>query len=270
MTAVGLGIVGRKIGMSRFFSESGASIPVTVIASEPHRVIALRTASREGYDAVQVACGERRRVEFRLDGIDGAEALCSGAQFGVTIFSAGQKVDVSGRSKGKGFQGGIKRWNFSRQDATHGNSLSHRSNGSIGQCQTPGRVWKGKKMSGHMGDRNVTTQGLEIVTVDVENSLLLVRGAVPGANGGEVLIMPAVKAAPVPLPDVAVAEPSHEGGSEPVAESGSPEEIAAVQPADEPQSEASGDDSSSAQVAAETNEVAPVVTADDGDPEEQV
>jgi large subunit ribosomal protein L3 len=130
--------------------------------------------------------------EFRLDGSD--EAFEVGSELTVERFEQGQKVDVAGRSKGKGFQGVVKRWNFSTQDATHGNSLSHRAPGSIGQCQTPGRVFKGKKMSGHMGDERVTTQGLEVVRVDVERNLLLIKGAVPGAPGGEVIVRPTVKA----------------------------------------------------------------------------
>jgi large subunit ribosomal protein L3 len=131
--------------------------------------------------------------EFRLDASD--EAFEVGSELTVERFEQGQKVDVAGRSKGKGFQGVVKRWNFRTQDATHGNSLSHRAPGSIGQCQTPGRVFKGKKMSGHMGDERVTTQGLEVVRIDVERNLLLIKGAVPGAPGGEVVIRPTVKAA---------------------------------------------------------------------------
>jgi large subunit ribosomal protein L3 len=131
--------------------------------------------------------------EFRLDGSD--ESFEVGSELTVERFEQGQKVDVAGRSKGKGFQGVIKRWNFRMQDATHGNSLSHRAPGSIGQCQTPGRVFKGKKMSGHMGDERVTTQGLEVVRVDLERNLLLIKGAVPGAPGGEVIVRPTVKAA---------------------------------------------------------------------------
>jgi large subunit ribosomal protein L3 len=130
--------------------------------------------------------------EFRLDG--DSEELAVGGELAVSVFEAGQMVDVTGVSKGKGFQGGIKRWNFSMQDATHGNSISHRSNGSIGQNQTPGRVWKGKKMSGHMGAEQVTTQNLEIVRVDAERNLLLIKGAVPGAPGGDIVVSPATKA----------------------------------------------------------------------------
>jgi len=209
-----IGLVGRKSGMTRVFTEDGASIPVTVVEVSPNRVTQIKEQDTDGYRAIQVTAGSRKasRVskseaghfakagveagnglwEFRLETADEAPEV--GSELTVEHFEAGQKVDVAGKSKGKGFQGGIKRWNFSMQDATHGNSLSHRSNGSIGQCQTPGRVWKGKKMSGHMGAESVTTQGLEVVRVDVERNLLLIKGAVPGAPGGDVIVRPAVKA----------------------------------------------------------------------------
>jgi len=209
-----IGLVGRKSGMTRVFTEDGASIPVTVIEVEPNRVTQVKDSDGEGYRAIQVTAGARRanRVskseaghfakagveagrglwEFRLEVEDETPEV--GAEFTVATFEPGQKVDVAGKSKGKGFQGAIKRWNFSMQDATHGNSLSHRAPGSIGQCQTPGRVWKGKKMAGHMGAENVTTQGLEVVRVDAERNLLLIKGAVPGAPGGDVIVRPAVKA----------------------------------------------------------------------------
>ncbi len=209
-----IGLVGRKSGMTRIFTEDGASIPVTVIEVEPNRVTQVKETDSDGYRAIQVTTGSRRanRIsksraghfakagveagrglwEFRLE--DSDEAPEVGAEITVETFEAGQKVDVAGKSRGKGFQGVVKRWNFSMQDATHGNSLSHRAPGSIGQCQTPGRVFKGKKMSGHMGDANVTTQGLEIVRVDSERNLLLIKGAVPGAPGGDVIIRPTVKA----------------------------------------------------------------------------
>lgn len=205
-------IVGRKCGMTRIFTEEGLSIPVTVIEAEPNRVTQVKTAESDGYAAVQVTTGDRRPSrltkseaghfakagvgagrglwEFRAEDVSSFEP---GAELTVSVFSAGDKVDVTGVSKGKGFQGGIKRWNFSSQDNTHGNSLSHRSNGSIGQNQTPGRVFKGKKMSGHMGAARVTVQSLEIVRVDQERNLLLVKGAVPGAVGGDVVVRPAVK-----------------------------------------------------------------------------
>lgn len=210
-----IGVVGRKVGMTRIFTEDGASLPVTVIEVEPNRITQLRTEEADGYRAVQVTVGSRKanRVtkamaghfakagveagrgtwEFRLNDGEGEE-LAPAAEIKVDIFEEGQKVDVTGRSIGKGFAGGVKRHNFSMQDATHGNSLSHRAPGSIGQCQTPGRVFKGKKMAGHMGDERSTTQNLEIVRVDAERNLLLVKGAVPGAKGGDVIVSPAVKA----------------------------------------------------------------------------
>ncbi len=209
-----IGIVGRKAGMTRVFTEDGASIPVTVIEAEPNRVTQLKTQDNDGYLAVQVTTGTRRasRVlkpntghyakagveagrglwEFRLADGEG-ENIEIGGELKVDIFKAGQKVDVSGTTIGKGFAGGVKRHNFSMQDATHGNSISHRSNGSIGQCQTPGRVFKGKKMSGHMGNAKRTIQNLEIVRVDIERNLLLVKGSVPGSRGGDVIITPAIK-----------------------------------------------------------------------------
>ena len=207
-----LGLVGRKVGMTRVFSDDGVSTPVTVIEVEPNRVSQIKTVEADGYVAVQVVTGSRRasRVtkpmaghyrkagveagrgawEFRVDSVDGLEL---GGEIKVDLFEQGQIVDVSGISKGKGFQGGIKRHNFGMQDATHGNSLAHRSNGSIGQNQTPGRVFKGKKMSGHMGAAKCSTQNLEIVRVDAERNLLLIKGAVPGAKSGDVIIRPAVK-----------------------------------------------------------------------------
>ena len=208
-----IGLVGRKSGMTRVFTEEGASIPVTVVEVAPNRVTQIKDTDSDGYRAIQVTSGARKAAkvskseaghfakagveagsglwEFRLEAADEAPEV--GSNLTVERFEVGQKVDVSGKTKGKGFQGGIKRWNFTMQDATHGNSLSHRSNGSIGQCQTPGRVFKGKKMSGHMGAENATTQGLEIVRVDVERNLLLIKGAVPGAPGGDVIVRPAVK-----------------------------------------------------------------------------
>ena len=210
-----IGLVGRKSGMTRVFTEDGASIPVTVVEIVPNRVTQIKELETDGYRAIQVTAGSRKASkvskpeaghyakagvaageglwEFRLDASD--EAFEVGSELTVERFEQGQKVDVAGRSKGKGFQGVVKRWNFRTQDATHGNSLSHRAPGSIGQCQTPGRVFKGKKMSGHMGDERVTTQGLEVVRVDIERNLLLIKGAVPGAPGGEVIIRPTVKAA---------------------------------------------------------------------------
>jgi large subunit ribosomal protein L3 len=209
-----IGLVGRKSGMTRVFTEEGLSIPVTVVEVQPNRVTQIKTAAIDGYSAVQVTTGERRasRVSKSLAGhfakagteagtglwelradADQLSHLATGNELTVEQFSAGQKVDVTGTSKGKGFQGVIKRHNFHMQDATHGNSRSHRVPGSIGQCQTPGRVWKGKKMAGHMGDARVTTQSLEIIQVDVANNLLLVKGALPGATGSSVIIRPSVK-----------------------------------------------------------------------------
>jgi len=208
-----IGIIGRKCGMTRVFTEEGVSVPVTVIEVDSNRVTAVKTEDNDGYRSVQVTTGDRKANlvskseagqfakaevkagrglwEFRLDA--GVE-FNLGDEITVDQFEVGQKVDVTGQSKGKGFQGGIKRWNFQMQDATHGNSLSHRSNGSIGQCQTPGRVFKGKKMSGHMGAERSTIQSLEVVRVDAENKLLLVKGSVPGAKGSDVIVKPAVKA----------------------------------------------------------------------------
>ena len=208
-----VGIVGRKSGMTRVFTEDGVSVPVTVVEVVPNRVTQIKEQDTAGYRAIQVTAGSRKASkvskpeaghfaragveagvglwEFRLDGID--EAFEVGAELTVARFEQGQKVDVAGQSKGKGFQGGVKRWNFSMQDATHGNSLSHRAPGSLGQCQTPGRVFKGKKMAGHMGAERVTTQGLEVVRVDVERNLLLIKGAVPGAPGGDVIVRPTTK-----------------------------------------------------------------------------
>ncbi|MBL7249768.1 50S ribosomal protein L3 [Alloalcanivorax sp. C16-2] len=207
-----IGVIGRKCGMTRVFTEEGVSVPVTVIEVTPNRVSQVKTDETDGYEAVQVTVGERRanRVtrpqagHFAKAGVQAgrkagefrAEAgeLQAGSEITLEIFEAGQSVDVTGTSKGKGFAGGVKRWNFRTQDATHGNSLSHRAPGSIGQNQTPGRVFKGKKMAGHLGAERVTVQNLEIVRVDAEKNLLLVKGAIPGAAGGDVIVRPAVKA----------------------------------------------------------------------------
>ncbi|MBA3980873.1 MAG: 50S ribosomal protein L3 [Alcanivorax sp.] len=207
-----IGVVGRKCGMTRVFSEDGTSIPVTVIEVTPNRITQIRTEETDGYQAVQVTTGERRasRVtrpaagHFAKAGVEAGRGiwefraepgeLAAGGEISVEIFEPGQIIDVTGISKGKGFQGVIKRWNFRTQDATHGNSLSHRAPGSIGQNQTPGRVFKGKKMAGHMGAERVTVQNLEVVRVDAEKNLLLVKGAVPGATGADVIVRPAVKA----------------------------------------------------------------------------
>ena len=207
-----IGLVGRKSGMTRVFTEEGNSVPVTVVEVQPNRVTQIKTPDSDGYSAIQVTTGSRRvnRVskaaaghyakanteagdglwEFRTTELEEIEL---GGEIKVDRFEAGQKVDVTGTSKGKGFQGGVKRHNFQMQDATHGNSISHRAPGSIGQCQTPGKVWKGKKMAGQMGNVRKTTQSLEVVRVDVENNLLLIKGAVPGAPGSSVIIKPAIK-----------------------------------------------------------------------------
>ncbi len=210
-----IGVIGKKAGMTRVFTDAGESVPVTVIEVEPNRVTQLRDIERDGYRAYQVTVGTRRasRVskaqaghfaksgvdagrgmwEFRLAEGEG-EGIEVGAEVKVDVFQAGQKVDVTGKSIGKGFAGTVKRHNFATQDATHGNSLSHRVPGSIGQNQTPGRVFKGKKMSGHMGAVRSTTQNLEVVRVDLERNLILVKGAVPGAKGSDVIIRPSTKA----------------------------------------------------------------------------
>ena len=208
-----ISLVGRKSGMTRVFTEDGQSVPVTVIELEPNKITQVKTQETDGYQAIQVTSGSvkankvskakaghfsksgveagRGLWECRTDSVD--EEFAVGDELNVSRFKIGQKIDVTGTSKGKGFQGGVKRWNFQMQDATHGNSVSHRAPGSLGQCQTPGRVWKGKKMAGHMGSERVTIQSLEVVQVDAENNLLLVKGAVPGAPGGDVFVQPAVK-----------------------------------------------------------------------------
>ncbi|MEL6302311.1 MAG: 50S ribosomal protein L3 [Pseudomonadota bacterium] len=210
-----ISIVGRKCGMTRVFTEDGASVPVTVIEATPNRVTQVKTVETDGYRAVQVASGSRkashvskslaghfakakveagdRLLELRLADGEGDD-LEVGSEVTVEIFEAGQKVDVVGTSIGKGFAGTVKRHNFRTQDATHGNSLAHRAPGSIGQNQTPGRVFKGKKMAGHMGNVRRTVQNLEVVRVDNEKNLLLIKGAVPGHAGGSVIVRPAVKA----------------------------------------------------------------------------
>ncbi len=209
-----LGIVGRKCGMTRVFTEDGTSIPVTVIHVEPNTVTQVKTVDTDGYSSIQVTTGLKKRSrinkpeaghfakasvepgrglwEFRLTAEQVVEYE-AGKTVDVSMFEAGQKVDVTGTSKGKGFQGGVKRHNFRTQDATHGNSVSHRVHGSTGQNQTPGRVFKNKKMAGHMGNVQITVQTLEVVKVDVENGLLLLKGGIPGATGGDVVVTPAIK-----------------------------------------------------------------------------
>jgi large subunit ribosomal protein L3 len=209
-----IGLVGRKSGMTRVFTETGTSIPVTVLEITPNRVTQLKAEETDGYSAVQVTAGSRKASHvnkaeaghYAKAGVEAGSGLWEfrastaelagielGAELTVERFAEGQLVDVTGTSKGKGFQGVIKRYNFRMQDATHGNSLSHRAPGSIGQNQTPGRVWKGKKMAGHMGAEQVTTQNLEVIRVDADNNLMLIKGAIPGATGGEVIVKSAVK-----------------------------------------------------------------------------
>ena len=209
-----LGIIGRKCGMSRVFTEDGESVPVTVIEVEPNRIRRIKSADNDGYSAVQVTCGDRHRAriskaeagQFAKVGVEAGRGLWElratadelaelqpGSEIKVDIFEAGQRVDVSGRTIGKGFAGTIKRHNFRGQDNSHGNSLAHRAPGSIGQCQTPGKVHKGKRMAGQMGNANATVQRLEIVRVDADRNLLLVKGSVPGASGGDVIVRPSVK-----------------------------------------------------------------------------
>ncbi len=209
-----IGLVGIKLGMSRVFEEQGASVPVTVIHAAPNLICQIKTADKDGYSALQVAVGNQKPQrlskslrghyakskvptgknlrEFRIESSKESE-FSIGDALGVTQFVAGQKVDAVGVSKGKGFAGTIKRWNFAAQDATHGNSISHRHAGSTGQCQWPGKVWKGKKMAGQYGNCRKTVQRLQVALIDEENNLLLIKGALPGANGSEVIVKPACK-----------------------------------------------------------------------------
>ncbi len=215
-----LGLIGKKVGMTRVFTEAGVSVPVTVVHAPANRITKLRTQETDGYHAVQVTYGDKKasRInkptagqfakngiaagnglrEFRLEE-NVPETLNVGTELGADLFSVGQKVSVAGVSKGKGFAGPVKRHNFHMQDATHGNSISHRAHGSTGQCQDPGRVFKGKKMAGHLGNVRVTTKNLEVVQIDAEKELLLIKGSVPGAPGGEVIVKPVV-ASEVNLP----------------------------------------------------------------------
>ncbi|WP_296237156.1 50S ribosomal protein L3 [Psychrobacter sp. UBA5136] len=210
-----IGLVGKKCGMTRIFTEAGESIPVTVVEVHANRITQVKNTEVDGYQAIQVTTGTRRdsRVtaaqkghfakagvaagrgvwEFRANDSD-LEGREIGGEILADLFEQGQIVDVTGQSKGKGFQGGVKRHNFSMQDATHGNSVSHRVLGSTGQNQSPGKVFKGKKMPGQMGNKRVTVQGLEVISVDVEKGLLVIKGAIPGATGGDVIVRPSVKA----------------------------------------------------------------------------
>ena len=209
-----IGLIATKEGMTRVFHENGESIPVSVIKVDPNIVSQIKNEETDGYSAVQLSSDDRKEKnvikpnkghfsknnintknnihEFRVTS-DSLAEIEIGKEFSVNNFEEGQFVDVSGISKGKGFAGTVKRWNFATQDATHGNSLAHRKPGSIGQCQTPGRVWKGKKMSGHLGNVNKTIQNLKIVKIDEENKLILVKGSIPGPAGSKIIIKPAVK-----------------------------------------------------------------------------
>ena len=207
-----IGLVGRKVGMTRLYNEDGSATPVTVLEVSPNRISQVKTVESDGYVAIQATSGAKKasRVskpqaghfakagvvagsvtrESRIDSLDGFEV---GGDITVGMFEVGQMVDVTGTTQGKGFAGVIKRHHFAGKDATHGNSINHRTPGSIGQCQTPGRVFKGKKMTGHMGNVKRTQQNLTVVRVDVEKNLLLVKGAVPGSKGGTVVVKSAVK-----------------------------------------------------------------------------
>ena len=219
-----LGLIGKKQGMTRLFTPEGDSFAVSVVSVNPNTITQIKSVEVEGYNSVQVTTGEKKdkHVSKPLSGHykkgsvnpgdfmkiknkyqnsiyeiieenEDIENLEVGSKLNIDIFEEGQKIDVQGKSKGKGFAGTVKRWNFKMQDATHGNSISHRAPGSIGQCQTPGKVWKGKKMSGHMGDAKKTIQNLKIASIDLENNLLLIKGAIPGPTGSNVVLKPAVK-----------------------------------------------------------------------------
>lgn len=210
-----VGLVGRKAGMSRVFTEDGRSVPVTLVEASPNRVVQVKTVDNDGYSAIQVTAGSKRPVlvnkpqaghfakaqveagrglwEFRVAD-DALDSYQVGAELKVDLFQVGQLVDVAGVTKGKGFQGTVKRHGFSMGDATHGNSLAHRTPGSIGQRQSPGRVFKGKRMAGHMGNVRQSVQNLEVVKVDLERGLIAIKGSVPGAPGGDVIVRPAAKA----------------------------------------------------------------------------
>ena len=209
-----IGLIGKKQGMTRVFTPEGDSFAVSVVSVLPNTITQIKSVESEGYSSIQVTTGEKKEKhlskpqqghfkkssvnageglwEFRVNS-DDLNELQVGSEINLDIFEEGQKIDVQGKSKGKGFAGTVKRWNFKMQDASHGNSISHRAPGSIGQCQTPGKVWKGKKMSGHMGDVKKTIQNLKIASIDVENNLVLIKGAIPGPTGSNVVLKPAVK-----------------------------------------------------------------------------
>ena len=209
-----IGLIGKKQGMTRVFTPEGDAISVTVVSIEPNTITQIKSEETDGYSSVQVTTGSKKEKHltkpqlghFKKNSIKPGEGLWEfrvtsdeitelevGSNLFLEQFEEGQLVDVSGTSKGKGFQGTVKRWNFQMQDATHGNSISHRAPGSIGQCQTPGKVWKGKKMSGHMGDERKTVQNLKITSIDEENNLLLIKGPIPGATGSDIFLKPAIK-----------------------------------------------------------------------------
>ena len=209
-----IGLIGTKQGMTRLFTPEGDSFAVSVVSVNPNTITQIKSQELDGYSSIQVTTGEKKEKhlskplaghykkgsvvpgnglwEFKVN-LEDLENLEVGSQLNIDIFEEGQKIDVQGKSKGKGFAGTVKRWNFKMQDATHGNSISHRAPGSIGQCQTPGKVWKGKKMSGHMGDEKKTIQNLKIASIDSDNNLLLIKGAIPGPTGSNVILKPAVK-----------------------------------------------------------------------------
>ena len=209
-----IGLIGKKQGMTRVFTPEGDSFAVSVVSVLPNTITQIKSVESEGYSSIQVTTGEKKEKhltkaqqghfkkssvnageglwEFRVNS-DDLNELQVGSEINLDIFEEGQKIDVQGKSKGKGFAGTVKRWNFKMQDASHGNSISHRAPGSIGQCQTPGKVWKGKKMSGHMGDVKKTIQNLKIASIDVENNLVLIKGAIPGPTSSHVVLKPAVK-----------------------------------------------------------------------------
>ena len=209
-----IGLVGKKQGMTRVFTPEGDSFAVSVVSVLPNTITQIKSLESEGYSSIQVTTGEKKEKHlskaqqghFKKSSVNAGEGLWEfrvnsddlnefqvGSEINLDIFEEGQKIDVQGKSKGKGFAGTVKRWNFKMQDASHGNSISHRAPGSIGQCQTPGKVWKGKKMSGHMGDVKKTIQNLKIASIDVENNLVLIKGAIPGPTGSNVVLKPAVK-----------------------------------------------------------------------------
>ena len=209
-----IGLIGKKQGMTRVFTPEGESFAVSVVSVLPNIITQIKSEEKEGYSSIQVTTGQKKDKhltkslqghfkknslvageglwEFRVQSED-LDELSVGNEINLEIFEEGQNIDVQGKSKGKGFAGTVKRWNFKMQDASHGNSISHRAPGSIGQCQTPGKVWKGKKMSGHMGDEKKTVQNLKIASIDLENNLLLIKGAIPGPTGSNVILKPAIK-----------------------------------------------------------------------------